>query len=627
MLARIAVCNHVNVLFVPRADGLEAVELSTVTQASVLSNQTEAVLDRLRAMDKTLASGDQPVDPGLIRARLGAQLDQPMSTADLARAFARRSDMKLVLDRAHLVILVRNGVTNRVWEYQDTTLGTPGWATADRPPGAVRAGEDTLLHPPGSAPEAEPVACPLCGTVHTGACPTGTDTTGDHASTTTTTTFGATGAAPAAVTNAAQAAVEAGTSRLSRLEVAISEVGTGLHQQLARLHSLVPAGQADATVVHHVEPPRRPRRARSRRPRLLPGTGAGVRTVEVGLRPRAEVGGRHPHRPAGGWLRPADRPRRRGLGRLHAAGPGHRSRPLRGPTPPCGLGVSRQDHYTLTLCRLEDGSLAEVDLEVSDGDGGRRQVRVGGGRVATLADPLRRLLADAGLRGRTWTGTVPIEPRTPLRRTRRTVAALHQATPPTRPRGSRRRGRRGHECRGGRLLARQVEPSRWVTGPPGAPHGRSLMPRSLIEQWFPAAIVGAESLRERGSAKAYPPVNFMHVWWARRPLTTSRAAIVASLLPAWPTDEEVAADSDAARVRKALETEFPKGERAYHAWFVRTLGILGNPVAARARIAEARAQGTSTAGNAYGYDRVHRDAGRAVDREDPRLGRAQVVAG
>jgi hypothetical protein len=253
MLARIAVCNHVNVLFVPRADGLEAVELSTVTQASVLSNQTEAVLDRLRAMDKTLASGDQPVDPGLVRARLGAQLDQPMSTADLARVFARRGDMKLVLDRAQLVTLVRNGVTKRVWEYQDTTVGTQGWATGDRPPGSVRIGEDTLLHPPGSAPEAEPVACPLCGTVHTGACPTGTDTNGEDGPEPTTATFDATGAAPAAVTNAAQAAVEAGTSRLSRIEVAISEVGTGLHQQLARLHSLVPTGQADATVVHHVE--------------------------------------------------------------------------------------------------------------------------------------------------------------------------------------------------------------------------------------------------------------------------------------------------------------------------------------------------------------------------------------
>lgn len=71
--------------------------------------------------------------------------------------------------------------------------------------------------------------------------------------------------------------------------------------------------------------------------------------------------------------------------------------------------MSRQDHYTLTLSRLDHGSLAEVDLQVWDGDGGRRHVRVGGGRVATLADPLRRLLADAGLPGRTWTGTAPIE--------------------------------------------------------------------------------------------------------------------------------------------------------------------------------------------------------------------------
>lgn len=42
---------------------------------------------------------------------------------------------------------------------------------------------------------------------------------------------------------------------------------------------------------------------------------------------------------------------------------------------------------------------------------------------------------------------------------------------------------------------------------------------SLIDQWFPAQQIGAESLRERGSAKAFPPVNFLHVWWARRPLS------------------------------------------------------------------------------------------------------------
>jgi adenine-specific DNA methylase len=104
------------------------------------------------------------------------------------------------------------------------------------------------------------------------------------------------------------------------------------------------------------------------------------------------------------------------------------------------------------------------------------------------------------------------------------------------------------------------------------------MARSLIEQWFPAATVGAESLRDASAAKK-PPVSRLHVWWARRPLTASRAAVVASLLPAWPSPSEAASDPDAARVRKELENEFPQGEPAYHAWFLRSLGILGDPVA------------------------------------------------
>jgi adenine-specific DNA methylase len=127
--------------------------------------------------------------------------------------------------------------------------------------------------------------------------------------------------------------------------------------------------------------------------------------------------------------------------------------------------------------------------------------------------------------------------------------------------------------------------------------------RPLIEQWFPAATIGAESLRERGASSALPPINFLHVWWARRPLTTSRAAIVGSLLPSWPTEEE-ATDPDLARVRKELSAEFPGGEEEYHAWFLITLGIAGDPVAGRQAIKAAVAAGTKTVGNAYGYDRA-----------------------
>lgn len=56
--------------------------------------------------------------------------------------------------------------------------------------------------------------------------------------------------------------------------------------------------------------------------------------------------------------------------------------------------------------------------------------------------------------------------------------------------------------------------------------------RRLIEAGFPCHQVGAETQRERGASSALPPLYFLHVWWARRPLTPSRAAILASLLPA-----------------------------------------------------------------------------------------------
>ncbi len=59
----------------------------------------------------------------------------------------------------------------------------------------------------------------------------------------------------------------------------------------------------------------------------------------------------------------------------------------------------------------------------------------------------------------------------------------------------------------------------------------------LIESGFPCHQVGAETQRERDTGKA-PPPNRLHVWWARRPLTPSRAAILASLLPA-DTDPEL----------------------------------------------------------------------------------------
>lgn len=61
-------------------------------------------------------------------------------------------------------------------------------------------------------------------------------------------------------------------------------------------------------------------------------------------------------------------------------------------------------------------------------------------------------------------------------------------------------------------------------------------PRLFIEEWLPAAAIGVECIRERSTGQQ-PPDKRLHVWWARRPLTASRAAVLGSLLPAaFPRD-------------------------------------------------------------------------------------------
>ena len=99
--------------------------------------------------------------------------------------------------------------------------------------------------------------------------------------------------------------------------------------------------------------------------------------------------------------------------------------------------------------------------------------------------------------------------------------------------------------------------------------------RRLIEEWLPIAELSEESTRERRSLTALPPVYYMHVWWARRPLVASRAAVLAALLPA---------DADRRR-------------------FKNVLGIHGNPVKARATIDRARRNGKRVE-NPYGYERA-----------------------
>ena len=98
----------------------------------------------------------------------------------------------------------------------------------------------------------------------------------------------------------------------------------------------------------------------------------------------------------------------------------------------------------------------------------------------------------------------------------------------------------------------------------------------LIERWLPIAELGIESTRERTPMTPFPAPNRLHVWWARRPLVASRAAILASLL-----------SGDTNRSK-----------------FLHALGIHGDPIAAKKRIAIASRQGERLGAGAYGYSRA-----------------------
>lgn len=101
----------------------------------------------------------------------------------------------------------------------------------------------------------------------------------------------------------------------------------------------------------------------------------------------------------------------------------------------------------------------------------------------------------------------------------------------------------------------------------------------LIERWLPIAEIGIESVRERTPMTPFPAPNRLHVWWARRPLVASRAAVLASILPA-----------DANR-----------------ASFKHAIGIHGDPVRGVALIERARRTGVRV-DNPYGYERAFKYA-------------------
>ena len=140
-----------------------------------------------------------------------------------------------------------------------------------------------------------------------------------------------------------------------------------------------------------------------------------------------------------------------------------------------------------------------------------------------------------------------------------------------------------------------------VRSPKGRENDR---PRLLIEEWLPVEEIGIECVRESAPIPGqFPKLKTLHVWWARRPLVASAAAVLGSLMPAWTPEL-------AARFPQHAEL---KSEDAYRKWFLKLCGILGDPLEARRRIALATTEGRVLGAKAYGYKQAFKNSPHPED--------------
>ena len=127
----------------------------------------------------------------------------------------------------------------------------------------------------------------------------------------------------------------------------------------------------------------------------------------------------------------------------------------------------------------------------------------------------------------------------------------------------------------------------------------------LVEGWFPTRELGIESRREAAPIPGqFPKLKTLHVWWARRPLVVSAGAVLGSLMPSWTAE---------LAERFSQHPEIAT-EKAYHGWFLRLLGVLGDPISADSQVRTAREVGVRVP-NPYTYKQAYKNSPTIPDLE------------
>jgi len=173
---RLAIHRAYRFLYYPSADaprnaaGLAREVLPAQQQGEVRRDQSQVLLEALKRLEKVYTADSAPIDPQFIKSRAWPAGRSAVQVEDLARAFAMRRGLRMLLDHRPLREGILEGIRREVWIYYDPTEGV-GYGPSSPTPAICLDGDAELLEP-GEAKKrgveikgerVEPELCPVCG--------------------------------------------------------------------------------------------------------------------------------------------------------------------------------------------------------------------------------------------------------------------------------------------------------------------------------------------------------------------------------------------------------------------------------------------------------------------------------
>lgn len=174
---RLAIHRAYRFLYYPSADapqaaaGLAREALPPQDQGDIERDQSQVILEALRRLEKVYIADDPPIAPEFLKSRAWPAGRPSVRVAELARAFAMRRGLRMLLDPRPLREGILEGIRRGVWVYYDPQEGV-GYGAPSPTPYIDLAGEGELLEPAevrargilikGEEAPREEERCPVC---------------------------------------------------------------------------------------------------------------------------------------------------------------------------------------------------------------------------------------------------------------------------------------------------------------------------------------------------------------------------------------------------------------------------------------------------------------------------------